>query len=351
MRLSIIDNLFVIANTRLCYIFYMVPINLQYYPSFLEEEVREGHLVSSEMKKLWLVELDILNKFVQVCDKYDITYFADAGTLLGAVRHGGYVPWDDDIDVILLRKDYDRFMEVAKTEFQYPYYVYNVHDDYSKQLTTRIKRLDTALMGMNDATEALNGNKKVFKIIKCIQIDVFCADNCPNTPVERKRLQNKINFCALNVYRAYNQFNIVYKKTNLTEDVYNNFKNRLRCCVNNLEDTCKSYENIETSYIYNNSFVHNDMESFKLRYKEDYSDYILMPFEMLTLKCPVGYDRALDMMYTNRSCISWKIPLKNYAFHKQDKLKYIDVDHPYTDYMRYYYNKPEDLKRITPSNE
>ena len=52
----------------------MVPINLDYDPSFLEEEVREDYLVTSKMKKLWLVELDILNKFVQVCDKYNITY-------------------------------------------------------------------------------------------------------------------------------------------------------------------------------------------------------------------------------------------------------------------------------------
>ena len=144
----------------------MVPINLDYDPSFLEEEVREDYLVSSKMKKLWLVELDILNKFVQVFDKYDITYFADAGTLLGAVRHGGYVPWDDDIDIILLRKDFDRFLEVAETEFQYPYYVYNIHNNYADSLITRIMRLDTTIMSMNDGVEAIQGKKRITKKYK-----------------------------------------------------------------------------------------------------------------------------------------------------------------------------------------
>ena len=101
----------------------MVPINLDYNPNFLKEEVREDYTVSENMKKLWLVELDILNKLIQVCNKYGITYFADAGTLLGAVRHKGFIPWDDDIDIILPRKDYDKLLSVAKEEFQYPYYV------------------------------------------------------------------------------------------------------------------------------------------------------------------------------------------------------------------------------------
>ena len=60
----------------------MIPINLEYDPKFLEEEERDGYLVSAEMKKLWLVELDILNKFIQVCEKNNLMYWADAGRLV-----------------------------------------------------------------------------------------------------------------------------------------------------------------------------------------------------------------------------------------------------------------------------
>ena len=62
------------------------------------------------LKKLQAIELEILKDFNDLCDKYDIDYFGCGGTAIGAVRHGGFIPWDDDIDVGLLRKDYEKFL-------------------------------------------------------------------------------------------------------------------------------------------------------------------------------------------------------------------------------------------------
>lgn len=63
-------------------------------------------------------ELQILAEIDRICKKYNIRYFAEWGTLIGAVRHGGFVPWDDDLDIGMLREDYERFKEVAKDEFR-----------------------------------------------------------------------------------------------------------------------------------------------------------------------------------------------------------------------------------------
>ena len=64
------------------------------------------------LEKLNRVQISIISDFVKVCDKYDLKYFAVYGTALGAIRHKGFIPWDDDVDVAMLREDYDRFCSV-----------------------------------------------------------------------------------------------------------------------------------------------------------------------------------------------------------------------------------------------
>ena len=88
-------------------------INLVLEDSFFEEEIRSGYTVSSEMKKIWAVELDLLNEFSKVCQKHQLKWFVHAGTLLGAIRHKGFIPWDDDIDVVMPRADYEKLCELA----------------------------------------------------------------------------------------------------------------------------------------------------------------------------------------------------------------------------------------------
>ena len=70
--------------------------------SYLEDEVREGFFVPSIMKRAWTVELQVLEEVDKLCQRHGISWFAEWGTLLGAVRHQGFIPWDDDIDVIRL---------------------------------------------------------------------------------------------------------------------------------------------------------------------------------------------------------------------------------------------------------
>ena len=74
------------------------------------------------LQRLQKLELDILKDFIYVCDKYDLTWFSFAGTAIGALRHGGFIPWDDDIDVWMPREDYNRLIESFNTAVKVPYY-------------------------------------------------------------------------------------------------------------------------------------------------------------------------------------------------------------------------------------
>lgn len=95
---------------------------MDFRPSFFQEEIRSGFLVTTKRKKVWAVELQILEKFNEVCKKHRLTWYAYYGTLLGAVRHQGFIPWDDDIDVVMLRDDYARLCAIAPEEFTEPYH-------------------------------------------------------------------------------------------------------------------------------------------------------------------------------------------------------------------------------------
>lgn len=85
---------------------------------FLLDEVRCGFVVPSAIKQAWAAELEVLMEIDRVCQKHNIQYFADWGTLLGTVRHGGFIPWDDDLDIVMKRADYERFMTVARFDME-----------------------------------------------------------------------------------------------------------------------------------------------------------------------------------------------------------------------------------------
>lgn len=81
------------------------------------------------LRKVQLVQLEIAKEIKRVCNKYDIKYFLDSGTLLGAVRHKGFIPWDDDLDIGMLREEYEKFLEIAPRELSSQYFLQTWDND------------------------------------------------------------------------------------------------------------------------------------------------------------------------------------------------------------------------------
>lgn len=96
---------------------------LDFSQDFFEAEERNGFWVDVTMKTVWAAELEVLCEIAKVCEKYDITWYMISGSLLGAVRHEGFIPWDDDIDICLFREDYQRLLGVLPDELPEGYVV------------------------------------------------------------------------------------------------------------------------------------------------------------------------------------------------------------------------------------
>ena len=143
---------------------------MEYPRHYFEDEVREGFYVMGMMKRVWAAQLEVLSEIDKVCRKHNIKWFADCGTLLGAVRHGGYIPWDDDMDICMLRDDYERFLKVAQDELPEEYIVFNCH--FEEFFDLYISRVTNG-HGLNFDKDFLN---KYHECYLPIGIDVFPLD-------------------------------------------------------------------------------------------------------------------------------------------------------------------------------
>lgn len=148
--------------------------------------------VPSEKKKLFNVLLDLLKEFDRVCQENDIKYFVFAGTMLGAVRHNGFIPWDDDVDVIVPRKDYEKLKNITSDEeaFKQPYFFQSPSTDkgYPKGFC-RLRNSNTTEVPFDDV--AMNCNRGIF-------IDIFPLDVLPDdTELAKKQLKKLHNLRLL----------------------------------------------------------------------------------------------------------------------------------------------------------
>ena len=140
----------------------------------IEAAKREAsaYKVTDKQRQIWNVELDILSSVEGICKKHNLRYFALHGTLLGAVRHKGFIPWDDDLDIGMLREDYDKFLEIAKEELPKHLFLQTMftEEDVFYNGITRIRNSNTTGIQERELDRRCN---------KGIWIDILPIDNSP----------------------------------------------------------------------------------------------------------------------------------------------------------------------------
>lgn len=150
-------------------------------------------MTDEELRTIQLKELEILKEIIAVCDRHNITYYAAGGTLLGCVRHQGFIPWDDDVDIEIIRPDYRKFIKYAKKELPSNLRLENYKLTPDKSRIPFLKVLD-------DSTElVLNYASK--PVYTNLFIDIFPFDGMPKGGIREKLF--KFRFMWLRLLRNY----------------------------------------------------------------------------------------------------------------------------------------------------
>ncbi|MBR4246587.1 MAG: LicD family protein [Treponema sp.] len=283
----------------------MVPLQINLPEHFLEEEVRDGYTVTRQIKELWAVEIDLLFQLDRICKKHSLKYFADGGTLLGCMRHGGYIPWDDDIDVCMPRRDYEKLCKIASKELAKPYFFQNEKTDPGCVFGfSKICNSDTAMI--------LDVNKnRNFRFNQGINIDIFPQDNVPDDEKEQEEFFKELAMLREKGKIFRNRMHLDVGEKNILKKVYAFIMNKLN--VKNhayfkFEKACQRYN--DKSCLLCGSISFRPERSIGLRHTESFEKKIEMPFEFFTLPCTVDDEWYLTDFYGN-----WKTPVHGSSLH------------------------------------
>ena len=255
------------------------------YKKFIPEteEIRSWFKVTSNRKKVWNVQLWMMEELKKICEKHNLKYYADWWTLLWAIRHKWYIPWDDDMDFVMLREDYDKFLKIAPKELPSYIRLWEYHWWFSK------------LVNINTAA-LWDDNRWDKDYLGWIRIDIFPIDYASKF-MTINRIKNVILLflrmildsqkCCWFIDRMkwwkgilLKISKIIFKKSDCS---------RLR----------RIYEKVTKKTIFKWKNVYNVYCTYVFFPKNIYNKSSIVKFENTTVCIPNWYDTCLKIKYGN----------------------------------------------------
>lgn len=282
------------------------------------------------MTDLQKIEFDMMKEVINICEGLHLRYYLVCGSALGAVKYGGFIPWDDDLDIGLFREDYEIF--IAKAQEMLPAHLFlqnYMTDPKYPHIFSKIRNCETTYIEKSVADLDINHG---------VYIDIFPLDGYPINEVEKERLEAK---------KAAFQ-----KKLSCVFSTPRNFKATIgmllrRMCGYNRKTAqiLNAYTGEISRYATRNSLLicnHGNWQG-KLEYapREQYGEGAWATFEGLNVRVPEKYDEYLTQKYGD-----WRadLPPEQQVGHHYAEV--IDLERPYTDYVEHLKNGKIRIKHI-----
>lgn len=242
------------------------------------------------LKDAQMIMVNILKEIDKICTKHNLRYFLDAGTLLGAVRHKGFIPWDDDVDIGMPREDYIKFLEIAQKELpDYLFLQTFETDKYYDIYQTPSKVRDSRTLIFEEHVP------KNEKMNNGLFIDVFPFDSLPKSKAVYKVQRNISEFILRSYVRLRDRPEKLSLKNKITFTIYRiitsifKTKNRLK-----FFNFLIKWNDKDSPYI---TYGVDTIWSEYVHKKEDYFDLIRLEFEGEKFLAPKNYDAILSKLY------------------------------------------------------
>ncbi len=248
----------------------------------LNEITRQSELNSATLFQHQAAMLELLKILDEICKKLNIPYMLFAGSMLGAVRHKGFIPWDDDVDVVMLRKDYEYFLKTASEEIDKErYFIQAEHSEHWPMYFSKLR--------MNNTTCLEKYHPKDSLIHQGVYIDIFPCDNASDISFVRKIqfLCSKIVIANSLEKRGYDTNSICKKLLLLFSKI---------APVNLLNKIAKSCNKNSTKYVH--TFFGGSSKYNKSIYpREWFKNIIYADFENNKFPVSASFDEFLTLLY------------------------------------------------------
>lgn len=278
---------------------------LEFEENFFLGETREGFYVEPMMKCVWAAQLEVLDSIARICNNHNIRWFAGWGTLLGTVRHQGFIPWDDDMDIFMLRSDYEKFLNFAPEELPGESRLLSLYtrDDWPELHARVINSLDISYDA--ERLRQFHGCPYI------IGIDIFPLDALPRSKNDEENQKLLIRTLGTSAKQCEGNPDEIIPLLPDLENLSGVHIDREKSLSNQLlraaDQVCRQYNRKKPDQITQMSA--HVTGPFYMKY-EWFRTTEYLDFENVALPCPGNYEAVLTSMYRD-----WRTPVRNTSSH------------------------------------